>query len=157
MAELNTTEPSTEDCMSPMISSSEKSTAAIGVLKAAANAAAQPTGTSALTCLGVSPRIAGDHRGDSRAHLHRGAFAAQRDAAGQSRGATEELAQNGAEGDPAVVDEQREFGLRDAAAAGEREIAPQQVAGGERSQHRQPAVCASRPRRQGTCGRKAAR
>ena len=57
MAELNTTEPSTAACRSPMISSSENRTAAIGVLNAAASAAAQPAGTSAFTCFGLSPRF----------------------------------------------------------------------------------------------------
>ena len=41
--------------MSPMISSSENSTAAIGVLNAAASAADAPTGTSQRTCAVLSP------------------------------------------------------------------------------------------------------
>ncbi len=40
-----------------MISSSENKTAAMGVLNAAASAAAQPAGTSAFTCFGLSPRF----------------------------------------------------------------------------------------------------
>ena len=42
--------------MSPMISSSEKSTAAMGVLNAAESAAAAPTGTSHRTCAVLNPR-----------------------------------------------------------------------------------------------------
>jgi hypothetical protein len=57
VAELSTTVPSTEACRSPIISSSENSTAAIGVLNAAASAAAQPTGTSAFVCFALSPRL----------------------------------------------------------------------------------------------------
>ena len=45
----NTMEPSTRAFRSPTSSSSVKVTAAIGVLNAAARAAAQPTGTSACT------------------------------------------------------------------------------------------------------------
>ncbi len=43
-------------CRSPMISSSEKSTAAIGVLNAAARAADAPTGMSHRTCALLNPR-----------------------------------------------------------------------------------------------------
>ena len=50
-----TTEPSTGACISPTISSSENSTAAMGVLNAAASAAEHPTGTSAFTPSGPSP------------------------------------------------------------------------------------------------------
>ena len=55
VAELKTTEPSTGACKSPRISSSENSTAAIGVLNAAAGAAEHPTGTSARTFAGLRP------------------------------------------------------------------------------------------------------
>ena len=48
-------DPSTGACISPMTSSSVKSTAATGVLKAAASAADAPIGTSALTLLGPRP------------------------------------------------------------------------------------------------------
>ena len=55
VAELRTMEPSTGACMSPITSSSVNSTAAIGVLKAAASAAAAPMGISAFTLLGLNP------------------------------------------------------------------------------------------------------
>ena len=48
-------EPSTGACISPITSSSVNSTAAIGVLNAAASAAAAPIGTSARTLRGESP------------------------------------------------------------------------------------------------------
>ena len=48
-------EPSTGACISPITSSSVKSTAAIGVLNAAASAAAAPTGTRLLTLAGERP------------------------------------------------------------------------------------------------------
>ena len=64
VAELSTAEPSTVACRSPMISSSENNTAAIGVLNAAASAAEQPTGTSAFTCFATQSQIARDHRSD---------------------------------------------------------------------------------------------
>ena len=50
--EATTVEPSSVAFMSPMISSSAKITAAIGVLNAAASAPAAPTGTSSLTRAG---------------------------------------------------------------------------------------------------------
>ena len=53
VAELNTTPPMTGAWRSPTITSSEKSTAAIGVLNAAASAAAAPTGMSARTVSGL--------------------------------------------------------------------------------------------------------
>ena len=56
VAELSTTEPSTGACISPRISSSENKTAAIGVLKAVASAAAQPAGTSAFTLAALRPK-----------------------------------------------------------------------------------------------------
>ena len=55
--------------------------------------------------------------------LHRGSFASEGDAAGQRNRAADELADDGAQGDHAVGDEQRELGLRNAAAARQREIA----------------------------------
>jgi hypothetical protein len=64
-----------------MISSSEKSTAAIGVLNAAARAAAQPMGTIDFTCSPVHPTIASDHRRESSTHVHWGSFATEGDAA----------------------------------------------------------------------------
>ena len=55
-AEARTTDPSTGACKSPVISSSEKTTAARGVLNAAAIAADAPTGISAFTRSELSPR-----------------------------------------------------------------------------------------------------
>ena len=77
-----------------------------------------------------------DHRGESGAHLHRRSFAPERDAAGQRSRAAEELSEHGSKQDSSVVDEECELGLRDAAAAREREIAPQKIAGAERTEHR---------------------
>ena len=50
-------EPSTGACISPITSSSVKSTAAIGVLNAAASAAEAPTGSRAFTLVGLSPSL----------------------------------------------------------------------------------------------------
>src|SRR5439155_5280825 len=55
VAEANTTHPSTGACKSPTTSSSENSTAAIGVLNAAAIAALAPMGMSAFTFSWLSP------------------------------------------------------------------------------------------------------
>src|SRR5258707_10975931 len=55
VAEASTTEPNTGACRSPTTSSSANSTAASGVLNAAATAAAAPTGMSALIFSGLSP------------------------------------------------------------------------------------------------------
>ena len=119
--------------MSPMISSSENSTAAIGVLNAAASAADAPTGTSALTLRRAQAEAAAEHGGDAGADVHRWPFAAERDAAGQRRRAADELAEHGAQARCRPSrDEQRGLGLRDAAAARVREIAEQQEAGDER-------------------------
>ena len=56
MAELSAMEPSTGAWRSPRISSSVKNTAAMGVLNAAANAAAALMGTSARMERGLKPR-----------------------------------------------------------------------------------------------------
>jgi hypothetical protein len=50
-------EPSTGACISPNTSSSVNSTAAMGVLNAAASAADAPTGRSAFTLLVLSPSL----------------------------------------------------------------------------------------------------
>ena len=65
VAELSTIDPSTGACISPMTSSRVKSTAAIGVLNAAASAAAAPTGTSAFTLARREPQPPPKHRGDA--------------------------------------------------------------------------------------------
>ena len=84
-----------------MISSSEKTTAASGVLNAAAIAAAAPTGMSALTCSGLQPEITAEHRGYPAADLHRRSFASQGNATGQSRCRAKEFSENRTEGDAA--------------------------------------------------------
>ena len=76
-------EPSTGACISPITSSSVKSTAAMGVLNAAASAAEAPTGTSALTLLVLKPSLRPSTEAMPADHLHRRTFAAQRDAARQ--------------------------------------------------------------------------
>src|SRR5215475_4697660 len=55
VADASTTDPSTGACMSPTTSSRANSTAASGVLNAAATAAAAPTGISAFTFSGLNP------------------------------------------------------------------------------------------------------
>ncbi len=124
-----------------MISSSENSTAAIGVLKAAASAAARADRNQRLDLLLAEAEPPGDHRGEPGADLDRGPFASQRDPARQRGRAAEELADHGAEGDLAVADERARLGLGNAAAAGVREVAEEQVAGDERAQrrHQHPA------------------
>ena len=74
-----------------------------------------------------------EHRRDSRAHLHRRPFASQRDAAGERCRAAPELPEHRAKADEAVAQEQRRFGLRDAAAACVGEKAREQIAGDERA------------------------
>src|SRR5580700_1781641 len=68
---------------------------------------------------------------DSSADLDRGSFAAEGDAAGERCGAAEELSENGAQRDVAVVDEDGKLGLRDAAAAGIRKIAEEKKSADE--------------------------
>src|SRR5581483_1537481 len=55
VAELSTIDPSTGACRSPITSSSVNSTAAIGVLNAAASAADAPIGTRSLMRAGLNP------------------------------------------------------------------------------------------------------
>ena len=81
-------EPSTGACISPITSSSVNSTAAMGVLKAAASAAAAPTGNQRLHASRRQTQTPAQHRGDARADLHRRAFAAERNAAGQRERST---------------------------------------------------------------------
>ena len=114
-------EPSTGACMSPITSSSEKSTAAMGVLKAAASAADAPTGNQGAHAARAQTEPAAEHGRDARAHLHARTFAAQRDAAGQRDRAEPELAEHGAQADVAVAQEEGDLGLRNAAAARIRE------------------------------------
>ena len=66
----------------------------MGVLNAAARAAAQPMGTRSLT-FGAQPKAAAEHGGDARADLDGGAFASERDAAGERDGTAEEFAEDG--------------------------------------------------------------
>src|SRR5580658_3757199 len=56
VADAITADPSTGAWRSPMISSSENSTAEIGVLNAAAKAAAEATGIRAFFCSAVRPK-----------------------------------------------------------------------------------------------------
>ncbi len=63
------------------------------------------------------PTLAADERGDAGADLERGVFGAERVAATDGEGGEEELADDGLEGDVAVVDVERGLGLVDAAAA----------------------------------------
>ncbi len=74
-----------------------------------------------------------EHRCDSRAHLHRWSFAAQRDAAGERCRTAPELAEHRSKADETIAQEQRRFGLRDAAAAGVGEKTREQITGEERA------------------------
>ena len=105
----------------------------MGVLKAAAMAAAAPTGIRAFTFSGRRPRVASENGSDAGADLDGRAFASEGDAAGESDGSAKELSENGAEGDAALAGEESGFGLRNAAAARVREIFVQEITDGERS------------------------
>ena len=98
-------------------------------MNAAASAAEAPIGTSALTLAGRQAESAAEHRRDARADLHGGPFAAEGDAARESDGAEPELAEHRAQADEAVANEERDLGLRDAAAARVGEVAGEQNAG----------------------------
>jgi len=78
VAAPSTTEPSIGAWRFPITSSSPNSTAAIGVLKAAAIAAVAPTGTSSFTRSVLKPRRRPKNRGDARADVDRWPFAAER-------------------------------------------------------------------------------
>ncbi len=77
-----------------------------------------------------------EDRGNSRPDLDRGTLPAQRDAGGEGRRATEEFPHHGPQRDPAVLDVQCGFRLRDAAAASIREIPEEQVPGHQRPEYR---------------------
>ena len=140
-----------------MISSSENSTAAIGVLKAAARAADAADGDERLQAVLAEAAAAADHRCQTGADVDRRALAAEGDAAGQRDGAAHELADDGSERDHAVGNEQRELRLRDAAAPGEGEVAEQEPSGDQRTQRWARATAATARRRRVTCGRRGAR
>ena len=74
-----------------------------------------------------------EHRCDSRSYLHRWPFAAQRDAAGERRRAASELSEHRAKADKTIAQEQRRFGLRNAAAAGVGKKAREQITGEKRA------------------------
>ena len=82
---------------------------------------------------GAQAEAASKHGSDSRADLDGGSFASQRDAAGKRNGTTEKFSDDGFERDVAVVDEDGEFGLRNAAATRVGEIAVEKIAGDERT------------------------
>ena len=122
----STIEPSTGACISPITSSSVKSTAAMGVLNAAASAADAPIGTSAFTLLVLKPSLRPSTEampadtctdGPSRPSAMPLASEMERHA---------ELAQHRAHGDEAIADEQRGLGLGDAATARVGEILRQE-------------------------------
>src|SRR5207237_71573 len=93
-------------------------------------------GHERLHLLRTESQIARDHRGQPRAHLHGRSFAPERNAAGERGRAAEELPQHGSQVDASIVDEEREFGLGNAAAARVRKITPEEIARGERSERR---------------------
>ena len=122
--------------MSPMISSSENSTAAIGVLNAAASAADAPTGTSHRTCAVLSPSRRAMTDAMPAPMWTDGPSRPERDAAGERRRAADELSEHRAEGNAAVVDEDRRARLRNPAASRVGKEAEQQIAGDERTERR---------------------
>ncbi len=83
--------------------------------------------------VGAQSQPPSEYRCDSRAHLYRGPFAAQRDAARERCRAATELPEHGAKADETIAQEQRRLRLRDAAAAGVGEEARQQISGEERA------------------------
>ncbi len=86
---------------------------------------------------GAEPQPASEHRRDSGADLNGRPFAAQCDAGGQREGREAKLADDGAQADVSIAEEQGCLGLRDAAAAGIWKIAGQQDARGQCADHRQ--------------------
>ena len=120
--------------MSPRISSSENRTAAMGVLNAVASAAAHPAGTSALTLSVLSPKRRPSTEAMPAPICTEGpSRPSAMPLASRSRTA-QKFAQNSLEGNIAVIDEQRELGLRNAAAAGVRKIARQQIPRAQRAE-----------------------
>ncbi len=103
------------------------------MLKAAASAAAAPTGISSRIRFGPESQTPSQHRCEARSHLHRRAFPAQRDAAGERCRTAPELAEHGAQADETVAQKQRRLGLRDTAAAGIGKEAREQITGEERA------------------------
>ena len=100
-----------------MISSSEKSTAAIGVLNAACQRRRGADGHEPPHLWDAQSEPARDDRRDARADVHRRPFASERDAARQRRRAAHELPDDRAQRDAAVLDEDRGTRLRNAASA----------------------------------------
>src|SRR5208337_4891445 len=72
---------------------------------------------------GTEAQAASEYGGDSGAHLHGWAFAAERDAGGQRNGTETELAKHGPKADESVAKKKGRLGLRNAAAPGIGEIA----------------------------------
>ena len=104
--------------------------------------------------VGAESEAASQNGSDSRADLDGGSFASERDAAGQRDGATEEFSDDGLERDVAVVDEDGELGLRNAAAARVGKIAVQKIAGNERTRRWEPGCDATPRLRADTCVRR---
>ncbi len=98
-------EPSTGACRSPITSSSVNSTAATGVLNAAASAAAAPTGINSRILIRSQAQAPAEYRRDSRAYLYRRSFAPQSNAARKRRRTASELAQHRAHGDVPIAQE----------------------------------------------------
>ena len=131
-----TTEPSTGACRSPRTSSSENSTAAMGVLNAAASAAAASHGHQALHAVRAEPEAAARATEAMPAPIcTEGLRVPSAMPLASEMEQQRNLPMHGPERDVAVVDEHGEFGLRDAAAARIGEVAKEQVAGDERSEY----------------------
>ena len=131
-----TTEPTTRACRSARISSRVNRTAASGVLKAAATAAAVPTGISDRTCSSLRPRRRPATRCNSGADMDRRAFATKSNTAAQGDGRADELANHGSKADDAVLQNQGHARLRDSAPSGIREEPEQQPTAHQRAEQR---------------------
>jgi len=132
--------------MSPTTSSKANKTAASGVLKAAAIAAAAPTGTSAFT-FSCAIQLAAQHGCNARSHLHGRTFAAEWNSAGKCRGCTEELSKDRAQGNSPAARIQGGFRLWNTTAASIRKVAEQQITHSQRASHwnqQPPPSCAAR-------------
>ena len=133
--DATTVEPSSGAFMSPMISSSANSTAATGVLNAAASAPAAPTGTRSRTRSGEQVQPLADDRREAGADLHRRPLAAHRVARPDAQHAGEELAERDAAGDHAAREVVGRLGLGHAAAAHVRKHLRQQHARDDADEH----------------------
>src|SRR5581483_9968944 len=84
---------------------------------------------------GTQPKVTPQHRSDSAPDLHRGSFAAKRNAAGQCCCRTEKFSEDGGQRNPPAPRKERGLRLRNPAAARIRKVSAEEITHPQRTRH----------------------